>query len=99
VLAAGATGIAAGSFLISGVDAGDGYLATVLPGMLIAGVGMGLALVALQVAVFVEVAEQDSGIVAGLFTTSQEVASAVGQRPLSRWPSLMVMAQAESGSL
>ena len=44
-LAAGFAVTAAGMLLLSGVDAGGSYLADVLPGMLVAGVGLGVVLV------------------------------------------------------
>ncbi len=78
VAVAGALAIAAGSLLLGRVEPGAGYLTTVLPGLLVAGIGVGAALVALQSAVFADVPERDAGAVAGLFTTAQEVASALG---------------------
>jgi MFS family permease len=82
VLVAGAAGVAVGSLLVGAADAGDSYAGAILPGIVIAGLGLGGALVALQVAVFVGVAEGESGVVAGLFTTAQEVASAIGTAAL-----------------
>ena len=50
-LAGGFAVTAAGMVLLSGVDAGGSYLADVLPGMLVAGVGLGVVLVPVAVAV------------------------------------------------
>lgn len=78
MVAVGAACIAVGSLLLAVVQPGDRFATAVLPGLLSAGVGNGLALVALQVAAFTGVADQEAGVVAGLFNTAQEVASAVG---------------------
>jgi MFS family permease len=77
-VALGAVCVGLGSLALGLVRPGDGFAAAVLPGLLLAGAGNGLALVALQVAIFKGVGEREAGVVAGLFNTAQEVASAVG---------------------
>lgn len=81
VVLGGSALIAAGSFLLSRAEAGDSF-AVVLPGLLAAGAGLGAALVALQSAAFSDVPRPLIGPVSGLFTTAQEVASAVGTAAL-----------------
>lgn len=78
VVGVGGACVALGSLTLGLVQPGDAFATAVLPGLLLAGAGNGLALVALQVAVFAGVADRESGVVAGLFNTAQEVASAVG---------------------
>jgi MFS family permease len=77
-VALGAVCVCLGSLVLGLVRPGDGFAAAVLPGLLLAGAGNGLALVALQVAIFKGVGQREAGVVAGLFNTAQEVASAVG---------------------
>jgi EmrB/QacA subfamily drug resistance transporter len=54
------------------------YAVHVLPAFLIAGFGMGLAFVPLQVAAFTGVDKKDTGLAAGLINTSQEAGGALG---------------------
>ncbi|SFQ68849.1 Major Facilitator Superfamily protein [Amycolatopsis arida] len=74
----GGLAIAAGSATVSAAGAGGGFLWPVLPGLVLAGTGLGLAIVAIQILVFRGAAERSSGVLAGLLTTAQETASAVG---------------------
>jgi predicted MFS family arabinose efflux permease len=83
ITALGAGGIASGSLLLSRADPGDPYALLVLPGLVAAGAGLGLALVSLQVTIFAGVSRPQSGVVAGLFATAQEVASALGTAALA----------------
>ena len=69
---------AAGMVLLSGVDAGGSYLADLLPGMLVAGVGLGVLLVAVAVAVLTGASPDGAGMLSGLNTTGHEVGGAIG---------------------
>jgi hypothetical protein len=69
---------AGGMLLLSGVDAGGGYAAHVLPGMLIAGVGLGVAVVGVAVAVLTGAAEHETGMLSGLNTTGHEIGGSLG---------------------
>ena len=77
-LAAGFAVVAAGMLLLSGVGADGGYLGDVLPGMLVAGVGLGTILVSVSVSVLTGAAEDESGMLSGLNTTGHEVGGSLG---------------------
>jgi EmrB/QacA subfamily drug resistance transporter len=77
-LAAGFAIAAAGMLLLSGVSADGGYAADVLPGMLIAGIGLGIVLVAVSVAVLTGAADHETGMLSGLNTTGHEIGGSLG---------------------
>jgi EmrB/QacA subfamily drug resistance transporter len=77
-LAAGFAVTAAGMVLLSGVDARGSYLADVLPGMLVAGVGLGLVLVPVAVAVLTGASDDEAGMLSGLNTTGHEIGGSIG---------------------
>jgi MFS family permease len=54
------------------------YLGVVLPAFVLAGLGLGIAFVALTTAAVGSAPASDSGIAAALFTTGQQVGGAVG---------------------
>src|SRR4051794_11687741 len=65
-LAGGFAIAAAGTLLLSGVSRGGSYLADVLPGMLVAGIGLGIVLVTVSVSVLTGAADHESGMLSGL---------------------------------
>ena len=69
---------AAGLLLLAGVDAGGGYVADVLPGMLVAGVGLGVIMVAVATAVLTGARDQETGMLSGLNSTGHEVGGSIG---------------------
>lgn len=76
-----ATGFAitsAGMFLLTGVDAHGSYFADLLPGMLIAGVGLGTVLVSVAFSVLSGAREHEAGMLSGLNTTGHEVGGSLG---------------------
>jgi EmrB/QacA subfamily drug resistance transporter len=77
-LAAGFAVAAAGMLLLSGVDQHGSYAADVLPGMLVAGLGLGTVLVAVAVAVLTGAADHETGMLAGLNTTGHEIGGSLG---------------------
>ena len=77
-LAAALAITAGGMLLLTGVDAGGNYAADVLPGMLIAGVGLGVALVGVSVSVLTGAAEEETGMLSGLNTTGHEIGGSLG---------------------
>jgi EmrB/QacA subfamily drug resistance transporter len=68
----------AGSLMLSGIDGGGSYAGDVLPGMLITGAGLGMAMVSVAVAVLTGAREDDAGMLSGLNTTGHEVGGAFG---------------------
>jgi EmrB/QacA subfamily drug resistance transporter len=76
---AGAFALAAGGLLLlSGVDADGSYVADLLPGMLIAGVGLGIALVGVAVSVLTGASDDETGTLSGLNTTGHEIGGSLG---------------------
>jgi EmrB/QacA subfamily drug resistance transporter len=76
---AGAFALAAGGLLLlSGVDARGSYVADLLPGMLIAGVGLGVALVGVSVSVLTGASDDETGMLSGLNTTGHEIGGSLG---------------------
>ena len=77
-MAAGFTVTAGGLLLLSGVDAAGRYVTDVLPGMLVAGLGLGVVLVSVAVAVLSGARDEESGMLSGLNTTGHEIGGSLG---------------------
>jgi hypothetical protein len=76
---AGAFTVAAGGLLLlSGVDARGSYLQDALPGMLVAGLGLGVILVSVATAVLTGAPDEETGMLSGLNTTGHEVGGSIG---------------------
>lgn len=69
---------AVGMLFLAGVDSDSSYLSSVLPGMLIAGLGLGVVLVGVAVSVLTGARDEESGMLSGLNTTGHEVGGAFG---------------------
>ena len=69
---------AGGMLLLSGVDRDGSYLGDVLPGMLIAGFGLGIALVSVALSVLTGAADDEAGMLSGLNTTGHELGGSLG---------------------
>jgi EmrB/QacA subfamily drug resistance transporter len=69
---------AAGMLLLAGVAAGGSYLGDVLPGMLVAGLGLGIALVTVALSVLTGAADDEAGMLSGLNTTGHEIGGSLG---------------------
>jgi EmrB/QacA subfamily drug resistance transporter len=69
---------AVGTLLLSGVGAGGSYVADVLPGMVVAGLGLGIALVSVALAVLTGAAAEETGMLSGLNSTGHEVGGSLG---------------------
>jgi EmrB/QacA subfamily drug resistance transporter len=82
--------VAGGMLLLTGVDAGGSYAADLLPGMLVAGLGLGVALVGVAVSVLTGAAEEETGMLSGLNTTGHEIGGSLG---------IAVLATIATGSL
>jgi EmrB/QacA subfamily drug resistance transporter len=70
--------VAVGALLLSGVDAGGSYVTDVLPGIVIAGLGLGIALVSVALAVLTGAPEHETGMLSGLNTTGHEIGGSLG---------------------
>jgi MFS family permease len=68
---------AIGTLLLSGLDTGGSYL-DVLPGIVVAGLGLGIALVSVALSVLTGAAPRESGMLSGLNTTGHELGGSLG---------------------
>jgi EmrB/QacA subfamily drug resistance transporter len=83
VLTAGMVSAAVGLGLLTGLHPGGSYVATVLPGGVLAAGGLGLALVPATIVAVQGVAAAQSGLASGLLNTSRLVGGAFGLAVLS----------------
>jgi EmrB/QacA subfamily drug resistance transporter len=72
-----------GLVLLTQLPAAGNVMVDVLPGFVLAGLGIGATLVAAMTTAFVGVADEDAGLASGLVNTSHEVGFAVGVSILS----------------
>jgi hypothetical protein len=77
-LPAGFAVTAAGMLLLSGAPVDGDYFTDVLPGMLMAGGGLGVVLVSVAVSVLAGARGEDSGMLSGLNTTGHELGGSLG---------------------
>jgi EmrB/QacA subfamily drug resistance transporter len=78
---AAATGMAfmgAGSLVLTQVSAGGSYFPDIFFGLLLCGLGIGLAFVTATVAALADVAEHESGLASGLSNTALQIGTALG---------------------
>jgi EmrB/QacA subfamily drug resistance transporter len=77
-LAAAFAVAAVGMALLSRVGSDGSYLRDVLPGMLVAGLGLGVALVSVSVAILTGARHEETGMLSGLNTTGHELGGTIG---------------------
>lgn len=77
-MASGFAAAGGGMLLLSTADARGTYLADVLPGMLVAGIGLGVVLVCVAVAVMTSARDEETGMLSGLNTTGHEIGGSLG---------------------
>jgi EmrB/QacA subfamily drug resistance transporter len=77
-MATGFAATAGGMLMLSAVGADGGYVGDVLPGMLIAGIGLGIVLVCVSVSVMTGARDEESGMLSGLNTTGHEIGGTIG---------------------
>lgn len=77
-LAGGFAITAVGMFLLTGVSAHGSYVADLLPGVLIAGIGLGVVLVSVAYSVLSGAREEEAGMLSGLNTTGHETGGSLG---------------------
>ncbi len=78
VAASGMALMAAGSLLLTQVSVRGNYFPDIFFGLLLCGVGIGLAFVTATVAALAGVAEHESGLASGLSNTALQIGSALG---------------------
>jgi predicted MFS family arabinose efflux permease len=69
---------AAGMALLARVGEDGSYVRDVLPGMLIAGVALGVASVSVSIAILTGAREEESGMISGLNSTGHEIGGTLG---------------------
>ncbi len=69
---------AAGMTLLAHVTANGTYVRDVLPGMLVAGLGLGVAVVSVSIAILTGAREDESGMISGLNSTGHEIGGTIG---------------------
>ena len=69
---------AAGMALLAHVSENGTYLRHVLPGMLVAGFGLGIAIVSVSIAILTGANEDESGMISGLNSTGHEIGGTIG---------------------
>jgi EmrB/QacA subfamily drug resistance transporter len=77
-LAAGFAIAAVGMFLLSRIGQHGSYVADLLPGMLIAGFGLGIAVVTVSMAVLAGARTDEAGMISGLASTGHEIGGTLG---------------------
>src|ERR671910_1112274 len=69
---------AAGMTLLAHVGENGSYVADVLPGMLVAGLGLGVAVVSVSIAILTGARKEETGMISGLNSTGHEIGGTVG---------------------
>ena len=69
---------AAGMTLLGHVGENGSYLRDVLPGMLVAGLGLGVAVVSVSIAILTGAREEEAGMISGLNSTGHEIGGTLG---------------------
>ena len=69
---------AAGMALLAQVTENGTYVRNILPGMLVAGFGLGIAVVSVSISVMTGTREDESGMISGLSSTGHEIGGTIG---------------------
>ncbi|MGH3016446.1 MAG: MFS transporter, partial [Gaiellaceae bacterium] len=83
VLVTGMATLTAGLVYFTQVSVGGSYLADLLPGFLLIGVGIGFSFVPISIAALAGVQDAEAGLASGLINTSQQIGGALGIAALS----------------
>jgi EmrB/QacA subfamily drug resistance transporter len=75
----GAFGVTAGGMtLLAHVGQTGSYVRDVLPGMLVAGFGLGIAVVSVSISILTGAPEEETGMISGLNSTGHEIGGTIG---------------------
>src|SRR5687768_17282737 len=69
---------AVGMTLLAHVGGNGSYVADILPGMLVAGFGLGIAVVSVSIAILTGAREDETGMISGLNSTGHEIGGTIG---------------------
>src|SRR6476646_5923405 len=83
VLVTGMGALTAGLVYFTQVSVHGTYLGDLLPGFLLAGVGLGFSVVPISIAALAGVSPAEAGLASGLFNTTQQIGGALGIAVLS----------------
>jgi EmrB/QacA subfamily drug resistance transporter len=83
VLVAGMIALTGGLVYFTQVSVHGSYLADLLPGFLLVGLGLGFSFVPISIAALAGVRPAEAGLASGLFNTSQQIGGALGIAALS----------------
>ena len=83
VLVVGMATLTAGLLYFTQVSVGGDYVADLMPGFLIVGVGIGFSFVPISIAALAGVKSAEAGLASGLINTSQQIGGALGIAALS----------------
>jgi MFS family permease len=78
ILVVGLLLLAGGLAYFTQVSVGGSYVADLLPGFLLIGVGLGFSFVPVSIAALAGVSGQEAGLASGLINTSQQIGGALG---------------------
>jgi MFS family permease len=78
LIVAGLILMGGGALVLTSVSVRSGYLTGLLPGLLLIGIGTGLALPATAVTAMSEVTDEQAGLASGLMTAAHEIGAALG---------------------
>ena len=82
-IVAGMAMLGGGTWLLSGISADGGYLTDLMPALIVSGLGLGAAFVAMSIGALEGVEDRYSGLASGLINTTQQVGGALGVAVLS----------------
>ncbi|HET7432054.1 MAG TPA: MFS transporter [Nocardioides sp.] len=83
LMVAGLLVVAAGAWLLAGMDADPSYAADVLPGFIVLGLGTGPMFVAISIVAMGGISHEQSGLASGVMMTGHEVGAALGVASLT----------------
>jgi EmrB/QacA subfamily drug resistance transporter len=83
VLVVGMIALTGGLVWFTQVSVGGSYVADLLPGFLLVGVGLGFSFVPISIAALAGIRDSEAGLASGLINTSQQIGGALGIAALS----------------
>lgn len=98
VLLVGMVSLTAGLVDFTQVSVDGSYLGDLMPGFLLAGVGIGFSFVPISIAALAGVRPAEAGLASGLFNTSQQIGGALGIAALSTIASSQTDSAVASGT-
>jgi MFS family permease len=83
VLVVGMAALTAGLVYFTQIDVRGSYVADLLPGFVLVGIGIGFAFVPISIAALAGIEAREAGLASGLINTSQQIGGALGIAALS----------------